>query len=77
MTEENSYYMDYYLVITWLLPGYYKVLVYLYIYKICVYALIWNVRHLQNPCLPPHLEPFHVPQQHKIWHKIGSTHLYT
>ena len=23
MTEENSYYMDYYLVITWLLPGYY------------------------------------------------------
>ena len=25
MTEENSYYMDYYLVITWLLPGYYLV----------------------------------------------------
>ena len=44
MTEENSYYMDYYLVITWLLPGYYQVPVYYYIYKIRVYTLIWYVR---------------------------------
>ena len=49
MTEENSYYMDYYLVITWLLTGYYFVITWLLPgARILVY--------LQNPCLYPHLE---------------------
>ena len=83
MTEENSYYMDYYQVITWLLPAFYLVITWLlpgarilvYLQNPCLYPHLIRTA-LQNPCLRPHLEPFPVPQQHTIWHKVGSTHLY-
>ena len=49
VTEENSYDMDYFLVITWLFPGCYLVITWLLPgARILVY--------LQNPCLRLHLE---------------------